>query len=82
MDYQETIWKDKIVWVVSMMTKNKVIHRYLRQYVGRGGFVLGSAKNGMLLIEFSFRDMKSGKKVKQMRCIPASCVIEYGVKNV
>ena len=41
MTYQEGIWKGKPVWVVSMMTKNGRIHRYLREYVGRGGYVHG-----------------------------------------
>lgn len=76
MTYQEGIWKGKIVWVVSMMTKNGRIHRYLRKYVGMGGVVLCEAKNGMLLVEF-------GGTVRHARCIPSSCVVEYGkAKNV
>jgi hypothetical protein len=81
MDYQECLWKGKIVWVVSIMSKNKVIHRYLKKYVGHGGFVLGTAKNNMLLIEFAHRDFQTGRKIRQTRCIPASCVVEYGVKQ-
>lgn len=76
MTYQEVIWKDKIVWVVSMLSKNNRIHRYLRKYVGEGGVVLGEAKNGMLLVEF-------GGTVRHARCIPSSCVVEYSkAKNV
>jgi hypothetical protein len=84
MDYQECLWKGKLVWVVSIMSKNKVIHRYLQKYVGRAGFVLGTAKNNMLLIEFTHRDFKDFqvvRKPRQIRCIPASCVVEYGVKQ-
>ena len=71
MTYQEGIWKGKIVWVVSMMTKNGRIHRYLREYVDCGGVVLGEAKNGMLLIEFD------RCWYRHLRCIPSSCVVEY-----
>jgi hypothetical protein len=34
--------------------------------VGRGGKVVGEAKNGMLLIQFK----------NHTRCIPAGCVVE------
>lgn len=77
MTYQDCIWKDKIVWVVSIMSKNKRIHRYLKNYVGRGGFVVGTAKNNMLLVEFCRGN------ISHFRSIPASCVVEYGtVKSV
>ena len=71
MTYQEVLWKDKYICVVSIMTKNKRIHSYLKQYVGRGGYVVGEAKNGMLLVEFGF-----GSK-RHLRCIPSSCGIRY-----
>jgi hypothetical protein len=73
MTYQEVLWKDKYIWVVSIMTKNKRIHRYLKQYCGRVGHVVGEAKNGMLLVEFGF-----GSK-RHLRCIPSSCVVQFGV---
>lgn len=77
MTYQEVLWKDKIVWVVSMMSKNKRIHRYLRKYVGQCGQVIGEAKNGMLLIDFSHGGYR------HTRCVPSSCVIPYTeAKNV
>lgn len=77
MTYQETIWKGKVIWVVSMMSKNMRMHRYLRKYVGTGGYVMGEAKNGMLLVEFGQRSKR------HLRCVPSSCVVEYGkVKNV
>lgn len=77
MTYQETIWKDKIVWVVSMLSKNNRIHRYLRKYVGQGGYVLGEAKDGMLRIEFG------SARRRHVRCVPSSCIVEYGkAKNV
>lgn len=68
MTYQECIWKDTIVWVVGILSKSGKIHRYVKQYVGRGGFVLGESKNGMLLIKFS----------NHTRCIPAGCIVKYG----
>jgi hypothetical protein len=37
--------------------------------VGRGGKVLGEAKNGMLLIQFK----------NHTRAIPAGCVVDYNV---
>ena len=77
MDYQECIWKNKYVWVVSIMSKNRVIHRYLKKYVGKGGFVIGTSKNNMLLVSFEFWT-KDYKLIQQTRCIPASCVVEYG----
>ena len=72
MTYQEVLWKDKYVWVVSLMSKSGKMHRYVRTYVGRGGKVVGEAKNGMLLIEFK----------NHTRCIPAGCVVEYGVQQI
>jgi hypothetical protein len=72
MTYQEVLWKDKYVWVVSLMSKSGKMHRYVRKYVGRGGKVVGEAKNGMLLIEFK----------NHTRCIPAGCVVEYGVQQI
>ena len=69
MTHQEVLWQDKIVWVVSLLSKSGKIHRYVKPYIGRGGRVLGSSKNGMLLIEFSKGDV---------RAIPAGCVVEYG----
>lgn len=77
MDYQECIWKGKIVWVVSIMSKNMVIHRYLKNYIGKGGYVIGTAKNNMLLVEFDRRG-RLGVKYRHHRCIPSSCVVEYG----
>jgi len=48
------------------------MHRYVKRYVGRGGKVTGEAKNGMLLIQFK----------NHTRCIPAGCVVEYGVQQI
>lgn len=77
MTYQDCIWKGKYVWIVSIMSKNKRMHRYLKKYVGHGGFVLGTAKNNMLLVEFTYRN-KNRERVKELRSIPSSCVVEYG----
>ena len=73
MTYQEAIWKGKVVWVTGILSKSGRLHRVYRPYVGRGGRVVGEAKNGMLLIDF-------GRNHK--RAIPAGCVAEYGtVRN-
>ena len=72
MTYQETMWKGKFIWVVSLMSKSGKLHRYVREYVGRGGAVVGEAKNGMLLIQF-------GKG--HTRSIPAGCVVDYHVSK-
>ncbi len=74
MTYQETIWQGRYVCVVSILSKSGKIHRYVRKYVGRGGKVLGEAKNGMLLIEF-----KNHHGCTHTRCIPAGCVVDYSV---
>lgn len=72
MTYQEALWKDKMVWVVSLMSKSGKMHRYVRKYVGRGGKVVGEAKNNMLLIQFK----------NHKRAIPAGCVADYNVPKV
>lgn len=69
MTYQEVLWQGKYVWVVSLMSKSGKMHRYVRQYIGRGGKVLGESKNGMLLVQFK----------SHTRSIPAGCVVEYNV---
>lgn len=68
MTHQEAIWKGKLVWVTGILSKSGKLHRAYRKYVGRGGWVLGDAKNGMLLIQFK----------GHTRAIPAGCVAEYG----
>ena len=78
MTYQDRIWKGKTVWVVSIMSKQGRIHRYLKKYIGRGGYVLGTSKNNMLLIEFGSTSSKS----RHTRSIPASCVTLYGTKQI
>ena len=74
MTYQEALWQGKYVWIVSLMSKSGKMHRYVRKYVGRGGLVLGEAKNGMLLIQF-----KNHHGIAHTRCIPAGCVVDYDV---
>lgn len=69
MTYQEVLWKGKHVWVVGILSKSGKVHRYLRKYVGRSGFVLGESKNNMLLVQFGRH---------QTRCIPAGCLAVYG----
>jgi hypothetical protein len=72
MTYQEALWKGKLVWIVSLMSKRGKMHRYVSNYVGRAGRVLGEAKNGMLLIQFK----------THTRSIPAGCVVDYNVPKV
>lgn len=68
MTIQEAIWKDQLVWVVGIMSRSGKLHRYVREYVGRGGVVVGEAKNGMLLVQF---------KRNHVRSIPAGCLALY-----
>jgi hypothetical protein len=67
MTYQEALWKGKRVLIVSLMSKNGRIHRYVKRHIGRDGIVLGEAKNNMLLIQFR----------NHARAIPAGCVVDY-----
>jgi hypothetical protein len=69
MTHQEVQWQGRYVWVVSLMSCRGRMHRYVRPYVGRGAYVLGEAKNGMLLLKFG----------KHTRAIPAGCVVDYSV---
>lgn len=59
----------QLVWVTGILSNSGVMHRYVIPYVGRGGRVMGEAKNGMLLIQFGN---------KHLRAIPAGCVRIYG----
>ena len=68
MTYQETIWKNKYVWVTGIVARSGKAHRYVARYVGRGGMVVRSAKNGMLIVRFSTHE----------RAIPAGCLSIYG----
>lgn len=72
MTYQEVLWQGKYVWVTGIVSKSGKCHRYVRKFVGRGGMVLGEAKNGMLLIQFG-KDRQRDKR----RAIPAGCVTLY-----
>ena len=69
MTAQEVLWQGKWVWVVGLMSRSGKMHRYVREYVGRGGKVAAEAKNGMLLIQFK----------NHARAIPAGCVVDYNV---
>lgn len=64
---REVEYKDKIVVVVSLVSRSGRIHMYVRRYMGRFGQVVGEAKNGMLLIQFG--------KCGGHRAIPAGCVV-------
>ena len=69
MTSQEVLWENKLVWVVSIKSRAGKLHRFVREYVGRGGLVIGEAKNGMLLVRF---------KRNHVRAIPAGCLEVYG----
>ena len=71
MTYQETMWKDKIVLVTGLRSKNGKLHRYVANFVGLCGLVTKEAKNSMLLVYF-----KNSKKAKH-RAIPAGCLTLY-----
>lgn len=79
--YQECLYKDKAVYVVGMTSRSGKVHRYVRKFVGRTGWVIGQSKNGMLLLEF-----KKGYG-RECRAIPAGCVqpvteVEFAKKSV
>ena len=71
MTFQEVLWQGKIVWVTGILSKSGKIHRKYIDWVGRGGVVIGEAKNGMLLIRFT------RSKGCEKFAIPAGCVSEY-----
>lgn len=68
MTSQEVLWQNKFVWVTGIKSKSGKLHRFVRRYVGRGGLVLGEAKNGMLLVQF---------RTNHVRAIPAGCLTKY-----
>jgi hypothetical protein len=65
MTYQEVLWQGKMVQVVSNLSRNKRVHKYVTRFYGLTGTVLREAKNGMLLIQFDF-----GNPIG----IPAACL--------
>ena len=65
MTRQEAIWKGKFVRVTGIVSNSGKEHPNLYRLVGRGGVVMGEAKNGMLLVRFS---------PKTLRSIPAGCL--------
>lgn len=71
MTYQEVLWQGKYVWVAGILSKSGKLHRTLKKYVGRGGMVVGEAKNGMLLVQFK----------NHTRSIPAGCLVEYTTRT-
>lgn len=70
MTYQETLYKGKIVLVYSLKSKSGKLHFYVKKYVGRHGFVVQEAKNGMLQVKFK----------THVRNIPAGCLHIVGEK--
>lgn len=71
MTLQEILWENKLVTVTGILSRSGKLHYSLRKFVGLTGKVRGEAKNGMLLVEFT----------KQIRAIPAGCVVEYGLAH-
>ena len=69
MTYQEVLWENKIVMVVSAMSRSRKVHSYVKKYIGRVGRVQGESKSNMLLIDF-------GNKQARTRAIPAGCVVD------
>lgn len=68
MTYQEVLWQGKFVWITGIKSKSGKLHRYVREFVGRGGVVVREAKNGMLLVQL---------KPNLLRSIPAGCLTLY-----
>lgn len=77
MSYHPSVFEERIVVVVSIMSQNKRIHLGLKKYVGRAGRVIATSKNNMLLVEFSNANRKM-RTYRELRCIPSSCVVRYG----
>lgn len=70
MTYQETIWKDKRVMVVSVLSKSGKVHKFVKKYVLSTGKVVREAKNNMLVIQF-----KNTFGQSHYRAIPAGCLM-------
>lgn len=69
MTSQECRWKYWVVMPVSIQGKSGNLHRYVRPFIGKTGYVVSEAKNGMLLVRFHY------KTKWKTRAIPASCLI-------
>lgn len=77
MTFQEVLWQNTYVVVTGLLSKSGKYHRYVKPFVGRGGWVSREAKNGMLLVGFSqLVYNKDGKLVAKLekRAIPAGCL--------
>ncbi len=68
--YQECLFAGKEVIVVSMVSKGNRIHSFVKPYVGHVGIVEREAKNGMLLVKFTY----SWCHYDHYRAIPSGCV--------
>lgn len=66
---QEIIWQGRYVWVTSIKSRSGRLHRWVRNYMGRGGVVEREARNGMLIVRF---------RKNHVRAIPAGCLTLYG----
>jgi len=75
MDYQECIWQNKTVQVYSIISKNMVIHVHIHTLYDQIGTVIRTAKNGMLLVAFHYKNRR-GVRTVIAKSIPASCLIE------
>ena len=71
---KKPIIRGDFVIVHSIMAKSMILHLYLMPYVGHAGFVMGRAKNGMLLVRFRKKKNKRRENYNQYRSIPHSCV--------
>ena len=65
---QEIEWQGHLVWVTSIKSRSGRLHRWVRQYMGRGGVVEREARNGMLIVRF---------RQNHVRAIPAGCLTKY-----
>jgi membrane protein implicated in regulation of membrane protease activity len=64
MTYQEALWAGKYAKVVGTLSKSGKEHTYVAQYIGKTGYVIREAKNGMLLVHVG----------RNILSIPAGCL--------
>ena len=76
MTYLECIWKDKVVLIVSLLSKNGKVHSRIKPWIGRTGIVVKESKNNQLLVR-----IRLNKRIAYIS-IPPGCVIDLETANV
>jgi hypothetical protein len=82
MDYLTCKFVNRKVTVVSTSSNRGITHDFVTKYINRVGTVMGSAKNGMLLIKFTAGfhvDMRGKKRhmPTHSRAFPVGCVLVH-----